>query len=149
MLLLAAFIFLGTSVLVATSYRRASAPEIGAGVFALCAGIAVLVYAATPVSTEPAPLAATMPAAQAETAPTHSPQPKVVPAAFVARKAKAPAHHACDGLTGVESLQCLRCSDASGLGWLLCQERVRLAYCEHGEANEASCPSPIPASPPV
>ena len=48
----------------------------------------------------------------------------------------------------VEALQSSRCSERLGLAWLLCQESVRLEYCESRASDEASCPSPIPQSHP-
>ena len=48
----------------------------------------------------------------------------------------------------VEALQRSRCSEKVGLAWLLCQEGVRLEYCESRASDEASCPSPIPQSHP-
>lgn len=51
-------------------------------------------------------------------------------------------------LPTVEALQRSRCSERLGLAWLLCQESVRLEYCESRASDEASCPSPIPQSHP-
>ena len=48
----------------------------------------------------------------------------------------------------VQTLQRSRCSEKIGLAWLLCQESVRLEYCESRASDEASCPSPIPQSHP-
>jgi len=56
--------------------------------------------------------------------------------------------NACSGLTGVQSLQCLRCSSESGLSWLFCQEWARLEYCDGRDESDPVCPSPIPVSPP-
>jgi hypothetical protein len=53
----------------------------------------------------------------------------------------------CAGLTGAASLQCLRCSEATGLSGLFCQERARLEYCDGRGAGDPACPSVIPASP--
>lgn len=55
---------------------------------------------------------------------------------------------ACASFTGIESLQCRRCADTSGVSWIVCQERERLEYCDGRQADEASCPSAIPSSPP-
>jgi hypothetical protein len=52
----------------------------------------------------------------------------------------------CSTLGGVESLQCSRCSGKEGLSWLMCQESARLEYCQGRPIDEATCPSPIPAS---
>ena len=54
---------------------------------------------------------------------------------------------ACASLTGVASLQCLRCASEGGVWRLLCQEKARLEYCQHREGTEALCPSVIPVSP--
>jgi hypothetical protein len=61
-----------------------------------------------------------------------------VPAAF---------DDACASLTGVASLQCLRCANEAGVWRLLCQEKARLEYCQHREGMEPLCPSAIPVSP--
>jgi hypothetical protein len=52
----------------------------------------------------------------------------------------------CSSLPGVEALQCKRCGDKRGLSWVACQESARLEYCEGRPADEAACPSPIPAA---
>ena len=54
----------------------------------------------------------------------------------------------CSTLTGVESLQCSRCSEERTFSWLMCQERVRLDYCNSEAGDERTCPSPIPQSHP-
>lgn len=46
----------------------------------------------------------------------------------------------------VEVLQRSRCSEKTGLAWLVCQESVRLEYCQFRVNDEATCPSPIPQS---
>jgi hypothetical protein len=56
------------------------------------------------------------------------------------------AKDSCSTLGGVESLQCSRCSGKEGLSWLMCQESARLEYCQGRPIDEATCPSPIPAS---
>lgn len=48
--------------------------------------------------------------------------------------------------TSVEALQQSRCSEKVGLAWLMCQESVRLEYCQTRASDEATCPSPIPQS---
>lgn len=52
----------------------------------------------------------------------------------------------CSSLGGVEALQCRRCGGERGLSWVACQESARLEYCQGRYADEAACPSPIPAS---
>jgi len=59
---------------------------------------------------------------------------------------KEPVAHPCASLRGVEALQCRRCGEKSGVAWLLCQERARLEYCEGKAADEALCPSAVPAA---
>ena len=56
------------------------------------------------------------------------------------------ANDSCAMLGGVESVQCSRCSQKEGLAWLVCQESARLEYCQTRIPDEATCPSPIPAS---
>lgn len=56
------------------------------------------------------------------------------------------AANACSAVSGVESLQCDRCSDKLGFAWMACHESVRLQYCETELGDEPTCPSPIPAS---
>jgi len=38
------------------------------------------------------------------------------------------------------------CSELESLPWLMCQEQARLEYCADHQGDEATCPSPIPAS---
>ena len=72
------------------------------------------------------------------------PQPRRKPAA--AARPVVLAANACSTATGVESVQCDRCSDKLGLAWVACHESVRLQYCETELGDERTCPSPIPAS---
>lgn len=72
------------------------------------------------------------------------PQPRRKPAAAV--RPVVLAANACSTVTGVESVQCDRCSDKLGLAWVACHESVRLQYCETELGDERTCPSPIPAS---
>ena len=55
---------------------------------------------------------------------------------------------ACSSLSGLASLQCLRCANASAFSAPFCREKARLEYCERRDAPEALCPSPIPGSSP-
>jgi hypothetical protein len=85
-------------------------------------------------------------------------RPKVVRAALgpfpstshAASGATAPAvsDDACVSLTGVASLQCLRCANEGVVSRLLCREQVRREYCQRREGMEPQCPSVIPVSPP-
>jgi hypothetical protein len=52
----------------------------------------------------------------------------------------------CSSLGGLEALQCKRCGERRGLSWVACQENARLEYCEGRPADEAACPTPIPAA---
>ena len=72
------------------------------------------------------------------------PPPRRKPAA--AARPVVLATNACSTVTGVESVQCDRCSDKLGLAWVACHESVRLQYCESELGDERTCPSPIPAS---
>ena len=38
------------------------------------------------------------------------------------------------------------CSQLENLPWLICHEQARLEYCADHQGDEATCPSPIPAS---
>jgi hypothetical protein len=71
--------------------------------------------------------------------PSSSPSPlktKVSPVPAVA--------DACASLKGIESLQCRRCAEKTGVAWIVCQESARLEYCE-GRQDEA-CFSAIPSA---
>ena len=70
-------------------------------------------------------------------APAPAPMKKVSPVPAIA--------DACAPLTGVESLQCRRCSGKLGVAWIVCRESARLEYCE-GRQDEAACPSAIPSA---
>ena len=91
--------------------------------------------------------------------PYHAPhRPKVVqaslapfaatPHAAAGATAAVASDDACGALTGVASLQCLRCANEGVVSRLLCQEQVRQEYCRNRDAMEPACPSVIPASPP-
>jgi len=54
----------------------------------------------------------------------------------------------CPALAGVELLQCRRCAQTEGLRWLLCQESVRLEYCEGRQDDQAACPATVAFTPP-
>jgi hypothetical protein len=83
--------------------------------------------------------------------------PKLIPPEPVARlepvarprKIVSPAPvatNACSSLKGLESLQCQRCSEKLGVAWIVCQESVRLEYCEQTQGAEGLCPSAIPSA---
>jgi hypothetical protein len=54
----------------------------------------------------------------------------------------------CAAFAGVEALQCKRCSDASGIGGIVCRESARLEYCENAANDAVACPAAISYSPP-
>ena len=138
------WLFIAATLAGLAGLRRASPDRMVAVAVTLCAGIALLYLTYFSDSREIAPAASVpvMPAAEAprpEPAPQHAAlQPKTIVAA--------PAADACSGLTGLESLQCDRCSDKTAFAWINCQEQVRLEFCESDVGEERSCPSPIPAA---
>lgn len=147
--------------------RRASFGRISAATVTLCSGVAVL-YMSYFLEWNELPRAAIRHAA-AETFDVRPVpvaykviEPVMRPAEVAAvvevprprRKAAASvrpvmlASTTCSTVTGVESLQCDRCSDKLGFAWVTCQESVRLEYCETELGDERTCPSPIPQSHP-
>lgn len=80
-----------------------------------------------------------------------APPRKIVASAQPASLAAQPVSRgagACSALTGVESLQCNRCAEKLGLSWVMCQESVRLEYCESAARDVNACPAPFPQSHP-
>ncbi len=150
--------------------RRSSLARLTAGAVTLCSGL-LLVYVAHFEWTE----IASMPSAYAAAEALHS-DPKVIDAptpmlaAALGMKevvipempkaapptkpifAVASAPHlraqpaACAALTGIESLQCQRCSEKSGLALIVCRESARLEFCEGQYFADGTCPSPYPQS---
>lgn len=147
--------------------RRASFGRISAATITLCSGVAVLYMSyffewndlpratirhatAETLHVRPVPVAyqviepvmrpAELPAV------VNVPEPRRKLAASV--RPVMLAANACSAVTGVESLQCDRCSDKLGFAWVACQESVRLEYCETELGDERTCPSPIPESHP-
>jgi hypothetical protein len=145
--------------------RRASFGRLSAATVTLCSGVAVL-YMSYFFEWNELPRAAIrhaaaetfyvrpLPVAYKVIEPVMRPVevPEVVKIPQPRRQAAAAvrpvtlAANACSTVTGVESLQCDRCSDKLGFAWVACQESVRLQYCETDVADERTCPSPIPAS---
>lgn len=145
--------------------RRANFGRISAATVTLCSGVAVL-YMAYFFEWNELPRAAirhaaadtfqisVVPVAYKVIEPLMRPAelPEVVKVPQPRRKPAAPARpvtlatNACSAVTGVESLQCDRCSDKLGFAWIACQESVRLEYCETELGDERTCPSPIPHS---
>ena len=111
-----------------------------------------VVQAAGSTPSAPPVVLAKLPAAPADApAPRATPRvPKMAAAApakpVLARAAPPDVEQRCSSLTGLASLQCLRCEPEPGVRGWLCQERVRRQYCEGREGTEAQCPSVIPAS---
>jgi hypothetical protein len=162
--------FIGWLLVLATlaglmSLRRASFGAVCAASVTVCSGLAVL-YMSYFFEWNERPSPVIRHAAAAETfslqpvAYTYrviEPVPVMRPAevqraprrkiAAVAQPVSAAAG-ACAALTGVESLQCNRCSEKLGLSWVMCQESVRLEYCASKAGDERTCPSPIPQSHP-
>lgn len=172
------WLFLLATVVGLTGLRRASLGRMCAASVTLCSGLAVLymsyffewnelprpvirqpVVAAETASIRPVaytyktiePLARSpvfAPPAQAEKmVKTPAPRPKLAAVANT-RVAMGGPSDTCSTLTGVESLQCSRCSEERAFSWLMCQERVRLDYCSSEAGDERTCPSPIPQSHP-
>lgn len=147
--------------------RRATFGRISAATVTLCSGVAVL-YMSYFFEWNELPRAAIRHAA-AETFDVRPVpvaykviepvmHPAEVPAVVKVREARRQlvaavrpvtlAANACSTVTGVESLQCDRCSEKLGFAWVACQESVRLEYCATELGDERTCPSPIPQSPP-
>jgi len=149
--------------------RHASVGRVGAAMVALCAGAATLYMAHFLEWSEPVAVATRL--AAVDTLPDRpvitlasyrtlqpppaplvgksipAPQPKLVAAARpAAARPTARAANECTTLSGVESLQCNRCSEKLGFARVTCHESVRLQYCETELGDERTCPSPIPQS---
>jgi len=148
----------------ATSVRIAllgSAVLFGAGMLLVPRAEQAAVPAARPhlqtaASSQPAVALAKVTMTRAEEG--HAPAPRTAPKmhkAAAGASAKPGAARAaaldiaeprCSSLTALASLQCLRCEQETGVQWWLCQEKVRLQYCDGRDGTEAQCPSVIPAS---
>lgn len=146
----------------AVGMRRASLGPICAASVALCSGVAVLymsyffewnelappairhaaveTFALSPVAYTYKAIEPVMRPAEVQAAPRRKLVASAQPVSLVADE--------CSALTGVESLQCTRCAGQLGFSWVMCQERVRLEYCESAAGDERTCPSPIPQSHP-
>ena len=150
--------------------RQSSFARLTAGAITFCSGL-LLVYVAHFEWAEIRPV----PSVYAAAEPIHSglkvieaPTPKLAAALGISESAVPPppksspptkpvfavasAPHLraqpapCAALSGIESLQCLRCSEKSGLAAILCRESARLEFCEGHHASDAMCPSPFPQS---
>ena len=139
------WLFIAATLAGLAGLRRASPDRMVAVAVTLCAGIALLYlsYFSDPREIAPAASVPVMPAAE-----TPRPEPEQQRAALRPKTiiTAAPAAKPCSGLTGLESLQCDRCSDKTTFAWMTCQEQVRLEFCESDVGEERSCPSPIPAA---
>lgn len=142
--------------------RQSSFARLTAGAVTFCSGL-LLVYVAHFEWTAIRP----MPAAYAAAEPLNA-DPKLIQAlapklaaalgasdtAVLARPKSAPptkptyavASAPCAALAGIESLQCLRCSEKSGVALIVCRESARLEFCEGQHFADATCPSPYPHS---
>jgi hypothetical protein len=159
------------AVLLARALRasRASAGELGATVVTLFSGVALLyvsyfqwgeIQTAAPapyaVAAEPLPL----PGWKSDYKFIDYPFPVMARTSVQEVVARPPAQvpvakdpipaakDPCASLNEVESLQCRRCADKSGLRLVVCHETARLEYCADRPGDEATCPSVIPYSPP-
>jgi hypothetical protein len=160
------WLFLLATAVGVAHLRRGAFGELGAAMVSFVAGVVVLYMAYFQWGTMPdAPMPPIRNAAAAEllpdlepgsvykatlasvqiVAPASAPPPAPAPAPVKAAPVPAVAD-VCASLNGVESLQCRRCGDETGLAWVLCQERARLEYCEGTQAQEALCPSAIPSN---
>lgn len=141
--------------------RQSSFARLTAGAVTFCSGL-LLVYVAHFEWTAIRP----MPAAYAAAKPLHA-DPKLIQApalklaaalgmsetaAWERAKTAPPtkpiyavASAPC-AVTAIESLQCLRCSEKSGVALLVCRESARLEFCEGQHFADATCPSPYPHS---
>lgn len=142
--------------------RRASFGRACAASVTLCSGLAVLYMSyffewnelqrpvARHVVVEPVfvrPVAYTYKVIEPVAAPSAvALPPRSKPVLATARTALGGPSDTCATLSGVESLQCNRCSGKLGFARLTCQESVRLEYCESELGDERTCPSPIPQS---
>jgi hypothetical protein len=150
--------------------RRASGGQVCAMSVALCSGLAAL-YMSYFLEWSELPRAANRHAVSEASSPKHidlgaslnlasvqvprpaERQPPVtMPAPRTATRTAAlpaaPVAHPCSALTAVESLQCRRCADRTGLAWVTCREAVRLEYCNSEAGDEEICPTPFPLSHP-
>lgn len=147
--------------------RRGHLAGIGAAAVSLAGGLGVLYFAhfrwdevehraLRRTAAQPLPFHALdykFIAPAALVVPVSAPQPivrleeRVPPLEVAARAVPPPAPaDACASLAGVEFLKCRRCGDTSGIARITCDESARLEYCEGRPADDALCPSPIPAS---
>ena len=150
--------------------RHSSFARLTAGAVTFCSGL-LLVYVAhfewTAIRPMPAAFAAAEPP-RADLKVIEAPTPKLASALGMSEMAVAATPKAapptkpiyavgsaahlpvqpapCAALTGIESLQCLRCSEKSGLALIVCRESARLEFCEGQRFGEAICPSPYPHS---
>jgi hypothetical protein len=148
----------------AIGLRRDALGRIGAATVTLVSGLAVLYVSYFQWEAMPPPTAqAPVRYAAADAFPVRPVayerielSPKVIPPEpaparptkhLVAAATPAPvAANPCASLRGLESMQCNRCGDKSGLAWITCRETARLDYCEGAQAEAAYCPFAIPSA---
>ncbi|HWM43609.1 MAG TPA: hypothetical protein VNP36_14330 [Burkholderiales bacterium] len=156
--------------------RRGAFGQLSAAMVALLGGLAVLYVSyfqwetvqgtmqeAMQASVPNAPVPPSRNAAAADLLPEYEPvykatlasleiiAPAPAPSPIKKRVPPVPAvADACASLKGIESLQCRRCAEKTGVAWIVCQESARLEYCEgrHDEACFSAIPSANLYSPP-
>jgi hypothetical protein len=161
------WLFVLATVAGAIGLRRDSLGRLGAATVTLVSGLSVLYVSYFQWEAPPEPIAnVPIRVAPADALPVRPVaydridlSPKVIPQEparpprrakpLVAATAAAPAPivaSPCATLTGLESVECKRCRDKSGISWLACREKARLEYCEGAQADAAACPSAIPST---
>jgi hypothetical protein len=156
------WLFVLASVGCLLGLRQSSLAKLTAGAVTLCSGV-LLVYiahfewtaiASVPTAYELKLIEAPAPALAAalgmkevvipEMPKAAEPTEPIFAVASAAHLRAQPA--ACAALTGIESLQCARCSEKSGLALIVCRESARLEFCEGQHFADGTCPSPYPQS---
>jgi len=137
--------------------RRASFGEVSAAAVTFISGIAVL-YIAYFEWSEPAPLPIRQAAAAAEVLPLRQVSYQVIEPAPIRKPILEVAPVVKEAMPSRKTIQASavstpppvsdRCADKLGVAWIVCREQARLEYCEGRQADEATCPSAIPYSPP-
>lgn len=143
--------------------RRASFGEVSAAGVTFISGIAVLYIAYFEWSEAPpspirhaAAAVEVLPIRQVSYAmievPMHKPVVEAAPVveiAPVAKKPTPPRKTVVAAAVLAPPPRADRCAEKAGVAWIVCKEQQRLEYCEGRQADEATCPSAIPYSPPA
>src|SRR5262245_339148 len=160
------WLFVLATVAGAIGLRRDAFGRLGAATVTLVSGLSVLYVSYFQWEAPPEPVAGVpiryTPADALPVRPVAYDRidlsPKVIPQEpaparrskqLVAATAAAPAPivaSPCATLTGLESVECKRCREKSGIAWVACREKARLEYCEGAQADAAACPSAIPST---